>query len=158
MRGGNHIGKIVISNMNGFNEKTKIPVSHPCVIVAVVKCLTVQARPAARELILRFDVSYLIIGGLKGLCGSVTIYLAQSGAKHLVVLSRSGYGDRRSQGALKNIYAQGCRIDLVKGDGSSLEIVQRAFESATARIGGLFQGAMVLRVGNTVTQFQLSIP
>lgn len=41
MRGGNPIGKIVISNMNGFNERTKIPVSHPCGIVAVVKCLTV---------------------------------------------------------------------------------------------------------------------
>ena len=35
MRGGNHIGKIVISSMNGFDDKTKVPVSPPGVIVAV---------------------------------------------------------------------------------------------------------------------------
>lgn len=103
-------------------------------------------RPAARELLLRTDKSYLIIGGLKGLCGSLAIYLAKLGAKHLVILSRSGYADKKSQGVLKNLRAEGSQVDLIEGDVSVLDDVRRAFKSATVAIGGLVQGAMVLRV------------
>jgi NAD(P)-dependent dehydrogenase (short-subunit alcohol dehydrogenase family) len=91
-------------------------------------------------------VSYLIVGGLKGLCGSLAIYLAKHGAKHLVVISRSGHADEKSQGVLKNINALGCQVDLAKGDVSVLEDVQRAFKQSTVPIGGIIQGAMVLRV------------
>ena len=105
-----------------------------------------QARPAPRTLSFRSNVSYLIVGGLKGLCGSLAIYLARLGAKNLVILARSGYTDERSQVALMNIRAEGYEVDLVKGDVSILADVQRAFKSATVPIGGLFQGAMVLRV------------
>lgn len=93
-------------------------------------------------------MSYLIVGGLKGLCGSLAIYLARLGAKNLVLLARSGYADEKSRGVLKNIRAEGCEVDLVKGDVSVLADVQRTFKSASAPIGGLFQGAMVLRVRN----------
>ena len=103
-------------------------------------------------------MSYLIVGGLKGLCGgSLDIYRVQLGAKYLVVLSNSGYGDGGSHRALKNIYDQGCRVDLVQGDVSNLKDVQRAFESATVRVGTVSHRAMVLRVENTVTQFRLYI-
>ena len=96
-------------------------------------------------------MSFLIVGGLKGLCGSLAIYLARLGARNLVILARSGYNDERSQAALKNIRAEGCEVDLVKGDVSVLADVQRAFKSATVPIGGLFQGAMVLRVSTART-------
>ena len=132
MRGGSHIGKIVITN--GLNAKIEIP-----------------ARPAPRQLQFRPSESYLIVGGLKGLCGSLAVYLAQKGAKHLVILSRSGYGDERSQIVLKNLHAEGCKVDLVKGDVSVLEDVQRTFKEATAPIAGIIQGAMVLRVSCTLT-------
>ena len=107
-------------------------------------------RPAPRKLVLRSDVSYLVIGGLKGLCGSLAIYLARLGAKHLVILSRSGYEDKRSQGVLKDLYAEGCQADLVKGNVSILEDVRRTFKQASVPIGGIIQGAMVLRVRKSV--------
>ena len=91
-------------------------------------------------------MSYLIVGGLKGLCGSLAIYLARLGAKHLVVLARSGYKDERSQAVLRDIRAENCEVDLIQGDVSVLADVQRTFKSATVPIGGIFQGAMVLRV------------
>lgn len=127
LRGGSHLGKVVVSN--GPNATVTLPV-----------------RRAKRTLKLRTDASYLIVGGLKGLCGSLALYLARSGAKHLVILSRSGYDDDRSQGVLRNIYAEGCQVDLVTGDVSVLADVQRTFKDATAPIAGVIQGAMVLRV------------
>lgn len=74
------------------------------------------------------------------------------GAKHLAILSRSGYADDRSQGVLKDIYAQGCQVDLVQGDVASEVDVKRAVRKASASIAGIIQGAMVLRVcTNTYT-------
>ncbi|KAL8683912.1 MAG: hypothetical protein Q9186_000123 [Xanthomendoza sp. 1 TL-2023] len=126
MRGANHIGKIVISN-------------------AAQKAIEVPVRPAARKLPLRGDVSYLIIGGLKGLCGSLAVYIARHGAKHIVVMSRSGYEDNASKRVLNDLYNEGCQVDLAKGDVSELEDVKRAFQEATVPVGGIIQGAMVLR-------------
>ncbi|MCJ1391686.1 hypothetical protein MMC18_004551 [Xylographa bjoerkii] len=126
MRGANHIGKIVISN--GVQQEIQVPV-----------------RPATRELALAAETSILIIGGLKGLCGSLAIYLARLGARHLVILSRSDYDDKRSQGVLKDIDAEGCQVDLVRGDVSNLEDVRHTFKQSSVPIGGIIQGAMVLR-------------
>jgi NAD(P)-dependent dehydrogenase (short-subunit alcohol dehydrogenase family) len=104
-------------------------------------------RPAARKVVLRSDFSYLIVGGLRGLCGSLAIYLARLGVKHLVILCRSGYADEKSQVVLENISAEGCQVDQFEGDVSVLEDVKRVFKGASVPIKGLIQGAMVLRVG-----------
>lgn len=128
MRGANHIGKIVISN------------------TAAQGSIEVPVRPAPRKLPLRADVSYLIIGGLKGLCGSLAVYTARHGAKHIVVMSRSGYEDTASKRVLSDLRNEGCQVDLAKGDVSELADVKRAFQEATVAVGGIIQGAMVLRV------------
>ena len=127
MRGAKHIGKIVISN--GSRNIDKVPV-----------------RPAPRRLSLRNDISYLIIGGLKGLCGSLAVYMARHGAKYIVAMSRSGYEDKASKRVLHDLYNEGCQVDLAIGDVSNLDDVRRAFQKATVPIGGIIQGAMVLRV------------
>ena len=127
MRGANHIGKIVISSSDR-KDVVRVPV-----------------RAAPRKFQLPASKSIILAGGLKGLLGSLAIYLARNGAQHLVVLSRSGYGDARSQGVLKEIYAEGCNVDLVQGDVSSLEDVRRTFRSSSVPVGGIIQGAMVLR-------------
>lgn len=132
MRGANHIGKIIISNRalpDGEDADPPVPV-----------------RPAPRRFRLRGDVSYLIVGGLKGLCGSLAADMARHGARSLVVLARSGFDDARSQAVLKDLAAEGCRAQLVRGDVSRLDDVRRAFDSAGALpVAGVVQGAMVLR-------------
>lgn len=127
MRGGSHIGKIVIS------DGTKPDVQ-------------VSTRAASRALSLRDDVAYLIVGGLKGLCGSLAVYLARKGARHLIVVSRSGYQDEKSPAVLQDLEALGTRVDLVKGDVAVPEDVRYAFEQSVKPIAGIVQGAMVLRV------------
>ncbi|KAI8632855.1 PKSKA1 [Xylariaceae sp. FL1651] len=126
LRAGKHIGKIVLSD--GINPRISIPI-----------------RRAAKVLALRNDVCYLIVGGLRGLCGSLAIYLAKSGARHLAVISRSGHDDEKSRGIVKHINAIGSHIDLLTADITRAEEVEAAFVKVSAPIAGIIQGAMVLR-------------
>lgn len=127
MRSGRHIGKIVITD--GDNAS-----------------LTVPMRPPVRKLSLRGDVSYLIVGGLKGLCGSLAVYLAKIGAKNIIAMSRSGCSDPRSQKVIEDCKSLGCAVQGAKADVSNASDVRHVFQHAKPRIGGIIQGAMVLRV------------
>jgi hypothetical protein len=135
MQHGKHLGKIVVSFEN--SHIIKVPV-----------------RPAVPVLKLNPDVSYFISGGFKGLCGSLALYLARHGAKNIVVMARSGYDDAGSQSIIYNLNAMGCHVDLVKGDITKIEDVRRAFQEASKPIGGVIQGAMVLRVSNSGLHLQ----
>ncbi|KAI0439056.1 PKSKA1 [Xylaria telfairii] len=126
LRAGKHIGKIVLSN--GVNSSLAVPV-----------------RRAPKTLHLRHDACYLIVGGLKGLCGSLAVYLAKSGAKQLAVISRSGHDDEKSRGIVKQINALGSHIDLLTADITCAEDVEAAFRKTSVPIAGIIQGAMVLR-------------
>lgn len=127
MRGGTHMGKIIISR-EAENATPLVPI-----------------RPAKRVLHFRDDRSYLIVGGLKGLCGSLAVYLARSGAKHIAIMARSGYDDVRSHAVLRDLHALGATPILITGDVSRMEDVTKGFQSVSPPIGGIIQGAMVLR-------------
>jgi hypothetical protein len=126
MRSANHVGKIVISSGD--------------------KPVIVPVRPYRIPLQLRDNVGYLLIGGLKGLCGSVAIHLAELGAKHLVIMARSGYDDPVSQRVIADPAAFGCVVTLGKEDVSKAGDVHRVIDQSSVVIGGVIQGAMVLRV------------
>ncbi|KAK3947153.1 KR domain-containing protein, partial [Pseudoneurospora amorphoporcata] len=126
VRRGQHNGRVVIS-------------SHGHVRVPV--------RPALRTLQLREDASYLIIGGLKGLCGSLAIHMARHGAKHLISCSRSGTWDAVSTRIIKGCAAYGCAVTEAKGDVGRSSFVRSLFKQYRGgrRIAGIIQGTMVLR-------------
>ncbi|KAI3321634.1 PKSKA1 [Xylariaceae sp. AK1471] len=127
LRAGKHIGKIVLSN--GVNTQIRVSV-----------------RRAPKLLPLRKDgACYLVVGGLKGLCGSLALYLAKSGAKQLAVIARSRHDDEKSRGIIKRINALGCHIDLLTADITRAQDVEAAFQRTSAPIAGIIQGAMVLR-------------
>lgn len=128
MRRGQHIGKIVVSCAD--KEDVQLPI-----------------RPAVSKLQLHSDASYVIVGGLKGLCGSVAVHLARHGARHIIVISRSGTNDEASAKVIRNCAAYECEVSESKGDVGDLAFVRRVFQSASPkRVAGIIQGAMVLRV------------
>ncbi|KAI0473335.1 putative polyketide synthase [Xylariaceae sp. FL0804] len=131
IRQGQHIGKIVVSHSE--TEDVQLPI-----------------RPAVPKLQLDPKAAYLIVGGLKGLCGSLAIHMARHGARHIIVMSRSGTKeDEASAGVIGNCAAWGCTIVDAKGDVRDLQSVRNAFKTARPRkIAGVIQGAMVLRVTN----------
>lgn len=133
MRSSKHIGKIIITRASELN--LKVPVCR-----------------ASLSINLRTSVSYLIVGGLRGLCSTLAIHLAKKGAKHLVVLSRSGGGDQRSEQVIANIRALGCEVHVIRGDVTCVNDVRNAFQSTHVPIGGIIQGAMVLRVSKLHTE------
>ncbi|KAF3490687.1 Lovastatin diketide synthase LovF 17 [Arthroderma uncinatum] len=127
LRSGKHMGKIVLSD-GGADAKIHAPI-----------------RRSPKNLSFRDDGCYLIIGGLRGLCASLAIYLAKAGAKHLAVMSRSGYADDKSRHIVKQINGLGAHIDLLTADVTVADDVQRAFQETKVPIAGIIQGAMVLR-------------
>nr|BAM77409.1 polyketide synthase [Talaromyces purpureogenus] len=127
LRPGTHIGKVVLSQ-DGPKPKVEVPI-----------------RRAPENLGLRADGCYLIVSSLRGLCGSLAIYLAQQGAKHLAVMSRSGYADEKSRYVIKQINALGAHIDLLTADVTIATDVKKAMQQTAVPIVGIIQGAMVLR-------------
>ena len=125
MRSGEHMGKIVISD----NADVQVPI-----------------RAARNTLSLNPEAAYLVVGGLKGLCGSLAVSLARSGARHLIIMSRSGGDDERSQRVIRDLEALGAQVQIAKGDVSDLDDTRRVFKESSRPIKGVIQGAMVLRV------------
>ncbi|KAI1375608.1 hypothetical protein F4677DRAFT_112302 [Hypoxylon crocopeplum] len=126
IRRGQHIGKIVITN---YGADVQVPI-----------------RPALRTLQLLPDASYLIVGGLKGLCGSLAIHMARHGARHLIVCNRSGTTDDASARVVRGCLTYGCEVTEARGDVGDIDFIRRIFKSAhPKRIAGVIQGAMVLR-------------
>lgn len=100
---------------------------------------------APKPLCFRADSCFLLVGGLRGVCGALAVYMAKCGAKYLAVLSRSGHGDEKSTRIVKRIEALGAHIDLLIADVTVPEEVERALQQTTVPVAGIIQGAMVLR-------------
>lgn len=90
--------------------------------------------------------TYLLVGGLKGICGTLAVHLASLGAKHIAAMSRSGYQDGASQRVIANIKKLGCTLDLLCGDVTCLEDVKACYNEIGNSIGGIVQGAALFRV------------
>ena len=106
---------------------------------------------------LKPDVSYLIVGGLKGLCGSVAVWLARNGARHITVVSRSGISDDKSQAVVKNMESYGAKVYEARGDVARRADVVKAYAAShPVPVGGVIQGAMVLNVSKPAQAFIFS--
>lgn len=130
IRAGRHMGKIIISNQN--SEDLQLPI-----------------RPAVRKLLLLPDVSYLVIGGLKGACGTLVVHMAQHGARQIIVSNRSGINDDTSAKIVQDCLSYGCVVTEAKGDVGDFEFVSRVFMNTVPRIAGVVHGPMVLRVSDS---------
>ncbi|KAK7912259.1 Fumagillin dodecapentaenoate synthase [Apiospora marii] len=126
LRSGKHIGKIVISD--GDVEDIEVPI-----------------RPAALAPTFDPQAAYLIVGGLRGLCGSLAVYLARSGVKNFIIMSRSGAGDDRSRRIIRDLTSIGTATRVCSGDVSVFDDVVDVFRNSLLPVRGVIQGAMVLR-------------
>ncbi|KAK4868058.1 hypothetical protein LT330_007256 [Penicillium expansum] len=128
MRSGKHMGKIIISSVQEATD------------------LQLPIRSAVPMLNLDPEAAYIIVGGLRGLGGSLAVYLAQHGARYIVSISRSRVHDSASARVHANCDTYGCEVVEAKGDIGDLDFVRRVFRSIQPRrVAGLIQGAMILR-------------
>ncbi|KIA75610.1 polyketide synthase [Aspergillus ustus] len=111
-------------------------------IPSATKCLPVL--PADPKLSLRSDVAYLLVGGLGGLGQSVSTYLVERGARHLIYLSRTAGESQAHQTFFRELESQGCSVQAIKGNVSSLADVSAAIRNAQLPIAGVLHLGMVL--------------
>lgn len=76
------------------------------------------------------DASYLITGGVGGLGLQVAQHLAEQGARHLVLSSRSGATSAAAQTLIANLTEQGVTVSVVKGDVANGEDVAQMLAAA----------------------------
>lgn len=128
MQGGTHIGKIVIE----FGEEQDVLV----------------AQGPAIEL---FDsnATYVIAGGLGGIGQSIASWMANRGARHLIILSRSTVYSEEVQSLLESVKDSGVQIATPPCDIASHDALQGVLQECSQSmppIKGCIQAAMVLEV------------
>lgn len=94
------------------------------------------------------DATYLIAGGLGGLGRSAARWMTQQGARHLILLSRSGPKSHAAQALLKDLQETGVTIRAPKCDVSCYESLSTTLRvcSDLPPIKGCLQATMVLQV------------
>jgi len=131
-----HIGKIVVS------------LQDPDVVLA----------PAIEEKVtFRSDGTYLITGGLGGFSLAVAQWLVKNGAKHLVLMGRSGATSPAAQSAVKTLESAGANVVVAKADVSqALQVtdVLSDIEQSMPPLRGIIHTALVLDDGVLLQQNQ----
>ena len=112
--------------------------------------------PSCRQLpftphrLLRADASYLVVGGTGGLGLCVSEWLAEHGARHLLLASRSGRVHEEDKLVLDRLTACGVDVELAAVDAADRAALERCLDGYRAThppLRGVLHTAMVLRDG-----------
>ena len=115
--------------------------------------------PPAETAVLRADASYMIAGGSGGLGRSIARWLVQQGARHVVMVSRSGPHGKGIQRLVDEMNALGASLNVYSCDIANQDELKKVIDSDAAAmppICGVVQAAMVLRVSRFSLSLQLS--
>jgi hypothetical protein len=112
------IGKVVLN----FPETPHFPVAS-----------------VAPSLHLRSDVSYLLVGGLGEVGKSISTWMVECGARHLIYLSRSAGTSESDQQFAIELGCQGCEVQFIASSVVSLEEVQAAIKVTSKPIAGVIR-------------------
>ncbi|KAL8369828.1 hypothetical protein RB595_000258 [Gaeumannomyces hyphopodioides] len=105
-----------------------------------------RVAPARRKLALRPDRTYIIVGGVGGLGIPCARFLAERGARRLILFSRSAERFAARSPLLREEFeAMGCRVKFVSGSISQAEDVEKLMAAAETPVGGIIHSAMVLQ-------------
>lgn len=115
----------------------------------VVLDLLDQQVPALRLPPSRFrkDRAYLVTGAFGGFGMALVRWLAREGARHLVLVGRSGPATEQGRGLVAELEAQGIRVDARALDVADLGMVEKLLTEIRqdgSPLGGVFHLAMVL--------------
>ena len=126
MQKGQHIGKIVVTMPENPQD--------------------LEVTAVEQDLVLRPNMSYLLVGGLGGLGRAISTWMVEHGARNIIYLSRSAGQSDKDQTFFRELEMQGCSVQCFPGSVSSLDNVKHAVENAAAPIAGVMHMSMVLKV------------
>jgi NADPH:quinone reductase-like Zn-dependent oxidoreductase/acyl carrier protein len=142
MQRSRHIGKIVVTYRNGINH------------IQAPKPMQTTWQPNA-------DATYLVTGGLGGFGLKSAQWLASKGARHLVLISRSGPVAAESLSVIANLEAQGVKVLAQACDVSDLTALTALFNKISTTmpaLRGVIHAAVVIddALARNTTQAQLA--
>lgn len=118
------IGKIAISFENDESSVNVLPLKYDAQFYA--------------------HKTYLLSGCLGGIGRSISKWMIQRGARKLIFLGRSGLDREPARRLVKDLEDAGAHVQVVRGDVSIYDDVQKCAEAADGPIGGVVQAAMGL--------------
>ena len=127
MAQGKHTGKVIVSFPDPFVAR--------------------HGEPQATPFEVKADGCYLITGAFGGFGRVVAEWLADCGARHLVLTGRSGASTSEAEEFLTKIRSRGVEVKVLKGDAGSPDDVERVLSEISAaghELKGLFHLAMVI--------------
>ncbi|KAI5803013.1 hypothetical protein EDC01DRAFT_702745 [Geopyxis carbonaria] len=124
---GRHIGKIVLNYEQG-GEKL------------------ISTKQPPRNLKLRPDAAYILVGCLGGLGQRLALHMVRCGARELIFLSRSG--KQSAEPFIKKLEELGTKVSVVQGDVSKQEAVVQTIQTAVNPVRGVVHAAMQLKDKN----------
>ena len=86
-----------------------------------------QPRPRGQRLGLNPGGAYLVTGGLGGLGPKIALWLAEQGARRVVLLGRSGRPDASAAATIEALRAQGTEVIVERADVADHETMGRLF-------------------------------
>jgi hypothetical protein len=96
--------------------------------------------------------SYLLVGGLGGVGRTISTWMVERGARHLVFLSRSAGQSKQDKNFVQQLRAQGCTALCVAGSVSEPSDVQRAVAGCEKPLAGVLQMQLALWVREVVLE------
>jgi acyl transferase domain-containing protein/SAM-dependent methyltransferase/acyl carrier protein len=127
MAQGKHTGKVIVSFPEPFVAR--------------------RGEPLAAVFDVKPEATYLITGGLGGFGMVIATWLADCGAKHLVLTSRSGAASTEAEDSMAGLRARGVDLQVVKSDAGSPDDVKRIIRDIATSghpLKGVFHLAMVI--------------
>lgn len=120
-----------------------------------------DASPVSQRLLQqsawKFDphASYIVAGGLGGLGHGIVHWMAKKGAKHLILLSRSGAESRAAMKTLKGLQGEGVNVAAPRCDVSLANSLSEALDDCARMdmppIKGCISAVMVLQDAISIT-------
>ena len=120
---GTHVGKLVVT----FQDPGTV----------------LKVRPTPKQVAFDPNAAYLLAGCLGGIGRSISIWMAEHDAKHLVYVSRSSPSAHATE-MLDDLHAMGVSTQTIKCDITSKPAVLSAVAQVTKPIRGVIQAAMVV--------------
>lgn len=111
--------------------------------------LTIEPRPK-QDITFPEDATYLITGGLGGFGFALAKWLVAKGARHLVLLGRSGKVSEEAESVLKKMDEDGVQVAVVRADVSRKDDLKKVFkeiDDTMPPLRGIFHTAMVIDDG-----------
>ncbi|KAJ5462127.1 Acyl transferase/acyl hydrolase/lysophospholipase [Penicillium desertorum] len=118
-------------------------------VVEMLDGVKIEAAPPS-QLRLKEDRSYLITGGTSGLGLRLAIFLVERGARHLVLVSRSGPKSTEDHAIVSDLQRRGTTVSIERGDISNARMVDFLFhpDRAWPPIVGIIYSAGALRAAS----------